>query len=564
MDNNTFNIIKQYIDKKVSLGLTGLSAYQVAVKNGYTGTETEWLASLSGGGSANVDLSDYATLASPAFTGNPTAPTAAKNTNTNQIATTAFVHNALSPSLLITIADFPSNATGITATITLQGSDPTYNITQIVPASGIVTFNPEFTGIYNVSFNDIKIKGQSTVNMSIPSSYNIGYNWSDSATYTLVIDKTNSNPETACSYADDATGMIKGTSGWDTMPIFKDIRPCVFSGGQVNYYLNPNNWDEKVDGTASCLTGEDGDVMIEFPKFAYKIKTEGTFITVSVSNDNSVISNDADYTYDAFSRLVEGDLGHFYKGAFKGYIDGNGKLRSIAGVKPTVGTSLVSARTAAQANGAHYQQSTYAQLKALQCLYLIKYGNRDSQTAAGVGYTVVGSSNTSYITNYNAFNTDNIANLTSLSNRGMNYAGYTNTHMRLFGIEDFWGNVWEWIEGIKTANNDWVAILSWNNFLNEGASISEESVSFNLPTNAANQTDYALDVSGDTKTGFLMTAKGGSTSTYWPDCQSFNRGKVLNHGGRWTYGPKAGLFCFNFANAADVADTNTGARLSYV
>ena len=131
MDNNTFNIIKQYIDKKVSLGLTGLSAYQVAVKNGYTGTETEWLASLSGGGSANVDLSDYATLASPAFTGTPTAPTAAKNTNTNQIATTAFVHNALSPSLLITIADFPSNATGITATITLQGSDPTYNITQI-------------------------------------------------------------------------------------------------------------------------------------------------------------------------------------------------------------------------------------------------------------------------------------------------------------------------------------------------------------------------------------------------------------------------------------------------
>lgn len=61
-----------------------------------------------------------------------------------------------------------------------------------------------------------------------------------------------------------------------------------------------------------------------------------------------------------------------------------------------------------------------------------------------------------------------------------------------------------------------------------------------------------------------MTARGGSTSTYWPDYYSFNRGKVLNHGGRWTYGQKAGLFCLNFANAADVADTNTGARLSYV
>lgn len=42
------------------------------------------------------DLDDYATLASPALTGTPTAPTAAAGTNTTQIATTAFVSNAIS------------------------------------------------------------------------------------------------------------------------------------------------------------------------------------------------------------------------------------------------------------------------------------------------------------------------------------------------------------------------------------------------------------------------------------------------------------------------------------
>ena len=42
-----------------------------------------------------VDLSGYAPLDSPAFTGTPTAPTAAAGTNTTQIATTAFVTNAL-------------------------------------------------------------------------------------------------------------------------------------------------------------------------------------------------------------------------------------------------------------------------------------------------------------------------------------------------------------------------------------------------------------------------------------------------------------------------------------
>lgn len=42
------------------------------------------------------DLNDYAPLSSPALTGTPTAPTANAGTNTTQIATTAFVTNAIS------------------------------------------------------------------------------------------------------------------------------------------------------------------------------------------------------------------------------------------------------------------------------------------------------------------------------------------------------------------------------------------------------------------------------------------------------------------------------------
>lgn len=42
------------------------------------------------------DLNSYAPLASPALTGTPTAPTASAGTNTTQIATTAFVTNAIS------------------------------------------------------------------------------------------------------------------------------------------------------------------------------------------------------------------------------------------------------------------------------------------------------------------------------------------------------------------------------------------------------------------------------------------------------------------------------------
>ena len=42
-----------------------------------------------------IDLSGYALLASPSFTGTPTAPTATKGTDTTQIATTAYVQTEL-------------------------------------------------------------------------------------------------------------------------------------------------------------------------------------------------------------------------------------------------------------------------------------------------------------------------------------------------------------------------------------------------------------------------------------------------------------------------------------
>lgn len=56
--------------------------------------------------SSDVEISNYAKLDSPNFTGVPTAPTATDGTNTTQIATTAFINNAISTfnNGLVTIA----------------------------------------------------------------------------------------------------------------------------------------------------------------------------------------------------------------------------------------------------------------------------------------------------------------------------------------------------------------------------------------------------------------------------------------------------------------------------
>ncbi|WP_175040841.1 hypothetical protein [Burkholderia contaminans] len=62
----------------------------------------------------------YALLASPAFTGTPTAPTAAPGTNTTQLATTAFVANRFAPLASPALTGTPTAPTAAAGTNTTQ------------------------------------------------------------------------------------------------------------------------------------------------------------------------------------------------------------------------------------------------------------------------------------------------------------------------------------------------------------------------------------------------------------------------------------------------------------
>lgn len=99
----------------LATGVTGT----LPVANGGTGVTTST-------GTGNVVLS-----ASPTLTGTPLAPTAALNTNTTQIATTAFVQTqigAISSGVTSVTASAPlASSGGATPNITLSGALPTAN-----------------------------------------------------------------------------------------------------------------------------------------------------------------------------------------------------------------------------------------------------------------------------------------------------------------------------------------------------------------------------------------------------------------------------------------------------
>jgi hypothetical protein len=85
-------------------------------------------------GPNDISAAGGAALASPAFTGVPTAPTAAPGTNTGQLATTAFVINALP------VGGIVSSFNTRTGSVTLTSAD-------LTGAGGALLSSPIFTGV---------------------------------------------------------------------------------------------------------------------------------------------------------------------------------------------------------------------------------------------------------------------------------------------------------------------------------------------------------------------------------------------------------------------------------
>lgn len=363
---------------------------------------------------------------------------------------------------------------------------------------------------------------------------------------TVTIDLSNSNPATCATYADDAVGMTAGSTDWDD---FFGHYPVLFKDGAEVGKLNPDNFAQFIDGTAADITsGDGGDVMIAFPRRGLTISTSGTTLTVSMTDDPDNI----DFEYNAHTRgTTAKDV--FYLGVYKGYTASN-KLRSLSGKTPTANQTIGTFRTQAQANGAGYEQSGFYQLIFRQCMYLLKYKNLNSQATVGYGYVL--SSHNAAIATGGTESWGMDCEIIRESNPS--YMTDQNHHVKLFGLEDFWGNIWEWIDGCIT--NSTRNILTGNdNFNNDGTGYVD-----NGQGATANIGNYMSKPQGTTKTGFLAKEVNGSDSTYFCDSASLYASCVAIFGGHWANASYAGAFQLYVYYAASFSSANIAARLMYL
>lgn len=408
------------------------------------------------------------------------------------------------------------------ATVTVSGTTVTVN--NVGQKNGAVT---------------ITIKVAAGTNHNAPADKTCAVTASFYSVFGVSIDLANTDSALAVTYTDDAVGMTGGSTTWDSKGIFKDIKPCVLKGGVVQYYLNPADFTKKADNTAATITGTDGDVMIEIPKTGFQINTSGNILTIKITDDPAK----SGFKYYAHSRDAEGDRNKLYIGAYKGCLDAS-KLRSFSGKAPHANETIGAFRTKAQANGAGYDLVSFYPLTLLQCLFIIRYKSLNSQAVLGRGYVDGNSA---------AINTG------GANAKGMFFGETTGKlQMKCFGIEDLWGNVYEWIDGLwsDASRNICTAFKGFND---TGASYTSRGQGA-----TSNIGGYMSKPQGTTEMGFIAKEVSGSETTYFADSASLGASHLPSFGGNWGNGGYAGVFQLDVANSAGNAAAIIGGRLMYL
>ena len=209
---------------------------------------------------------------------------------------------------------------------------------------------------------------------------------------TVRIDETDPNPDTCCTYQDDAVGMSSGATAEEWTEFF-GYKPCLLrnsrNGLEVKY-LNPDDYTKFIDGTTADITsGNAGDVMIEFPRRGIKLSRSGNYLYVSMTDDP-----DADgYNYNAHTKGTT-IYDNLYIAAYYPYVDdfsGSSVLTSLADSNPHQTLDNHGTYRAYLSNkGSSYSLMTFYQLTYLQTLMLLQFRTTKSKSALGAGESNAG------------------------------------------------------------------------------------------------------------------------------------------------------------------------------
>ena len=351
-----------------------------------------------------------------------------------------------------------------------------------------------------------------------------------------------SNPSTALTRLTKANDPNKLV----TVDITTEPVPAVGTGSGSSPFDNYMPWMgmEEVDIDASGRvypanrTSPSSATCVKIPQFYYKVEKSGNIFRYYI----------ADGPIDGFS-LHPGS--ESYVARYEGYLvnkSGGQALCSYSNTPAKTGLTRAEFRNYAKNFASNAQLYDFAAWCAYDLLYLVEYADWDSQKKIGQGLSNNPSVNKTGLTDAMVYHT------------GRAHSG-DNAAVQYRGVENPWGNVREWVDGINFQNRTAYICTDPTKYADDTtANYTSTGVTLSSTTGWIK----GLGLSTDFPWAYLPNEPGGSSTTYIPDYMYSGGGwRVLDVGGSYSDKISGGLFYFNASLESSRSGSLIGARLQF-
>lgn len=423
-------------------------------------------------------------------------------------------------------------------------------------------------GSLTITSTDGTNTASKTLTISSYSKYTVNL-----AFYTLYgfrKTKATSDPEDRITYLSDCdnaeftaaymdyTNSVFDYGSWEDawfMP-----KPCLLAqDGTVYCYLNPDDYTLDTDGNdvSSYLTGSSGtyNAMMQWPKIYVKREDDGTY------EDTYICDMQLDSDYHCYSNIDASgnEIDYFYTRIFEGSVVSS-TLRSISGKTPMntiAGTTEITYATANNQNSVvEWYTGVWSDRCLINDLLTLISKSTDHQTAFGNGHYTGGSSASSLLTTgqYN--------------DKGLFYGtNGTGACVKVFGMENWWGNLWERIAGCIQVSGVIYAKMTYgqeDGSTVDGYPTTSSSGMISTGLTCSGTSGGYISATENSELGCVPYTASGSSSTYECDGLWWNTSNVgyALVGGSCDNGLLVGSFALVLSNAVSHSNWNFGASLS--
>lgn len=372
-------------------------------------------------------------------------------------------------------------------------------------------------------------------------------------TRTFTISRTEqSNMSSWWTYSDDAAWLTAWDTAFDKFFWYSAVLLDA-SWNEVEEVSQSSPWILNFSSFSWALTWTANNVMIKFPRRWIKMSKSGSTVTLSITAEE----NKDGYQYYAFTKWTTID-DYLYIWAYEWtFSNDNSSIASsfsswttylkswatnsrTANFSPAANQSRPNFRNSASKNWNWYSLITWYPAQYIAALYMMKYGNPNGQSVVWMWYSWWSSSVAPWWTKTQTSASYGTSSIT--------------VQIRLFWIEDWWGNVWERVDGCWYNSSSQLTVDKTNNIFQDS----------NYTTNIwSSATWYITAIWWDNDKMFIGTASGGSSSTYYTDSAYPWTSVALTRWGSYGYWDNNWLFFLENRGAASPA-TVFGGRLMYL